>query len=300
MRNYLVVFCLFSVYLLPAQSFVVTLTGLGKQTGTLYLAQFYKADYVYVDSAAVSGDGSYTFSTKNRNTGLYDIVIKTNTKQGGAFILNTKEKNVEMLLSITDKKVELAVKNSTENSAYAQYIDIKSKLDSCIKASLKGVFSLSVFTPNYYTLRKQIEDNTELFIEKTNTKLQALIKQNPTTYTAKYIAPFSILPLRKEVNLADKAFESYFAFLHYYYLDKAPAIDEQVLYNSCVIEKIDKYFTTFADASVPHYTLVVDNIIKQLGKNPFVKAFLIDYLDNSFRKMGNIAMIDYMSKKKVE
>lgn len=244
---------------------------------------------------------SFSFKIpKNTPAGLFSICIleKSDKSVNKAEFIWSSTDTVRLQAQFFQlKNGSLEIEKSKENEAYFQMLSIKQEFEPLLEKALQAREAISMFRADFKRKITEMELETEKVQLAYDNKLATLAELFPGTFTAKYLIPLSLVPVRSVKTAWADQFDSYLSFLHQFYFTHTSFAQENYFYHYAFSDKIFYYLTHFTAKTSDGLKSGVDVIFRQFKDNESVNSFVFNILLKSFIKTNNESLTKYVMDK---
>ena len=260
----------------PAYQIDVTVDG---YDGKEVFLGYRRADKTYSKDTTSLVDGKYTFEGQEPlPPGVYLVLMPPENKFF-EFVVTKAEQKFSLQTVAPDFFKNLKVKGSKDNQLlldYQRYMGEQVKESKAIQEKL----AVETDAKKKDKLQEQLEEITRT-VRKQQDKL---VKDNPTTYTAKLIKAFQDPDIPEPPKNPDGSIDSTFKWRYYkaHYWDGFDFSDEIFVNTPYLKEKTDRYLDKMTILTPDSVIAAVDLMLGKAQANQEVYRYLLPYLLNKY------------------
>ena len=291
---------LFFTHLNAQVNNIIRVNGIPKNTSNkkLIITRYYADNFEVINSKNIGEDTSITIEIpSNYPTGLFQIYIEDKTDKvnnQAEFIFNNKE-----LIQLDANYYELkngsiGIRNSKENEAYYALLKVKEEYEPILNDLYEQRNKIAIIDSNYKKKCTKIELEAEKVQLYFDNQLTQVTLKYPETYTAKYLIPITLIPVRSVKDEWADNYDSYISFLAKYYFHHCDFNNENYLYHYAFHDKIYTYLNLYTEKSNKGTIDGIDQIMKNEKSNEHINNFIYNTLLKTFIKMNSESLTKYL------
>ncbi len=287
-----------SIIFANANSLSIRVTDSIISLDTKISLKYYKEGYLTTtDSFFITKENKDKLNFNVNDYFGYAEISLSNSKEPIGFIINPKEKNIDISFSLEEfSKNKIVIQNSRDNVLYASLLDYRAKFDKTIneikyKRATQSRFD-SVFLNKMLLYENQLQNN----YNQMNLLCDSILKYDTTLYTA-IVADFLKTPTGSYFPEYRKYFDNYDALLHWHFFDYIDFSSPDILHHPALALKINEYFERYTENNNISQTEGIDMIMQKAAANPTVRNFMFNHLLEYFLNINLDFNVKYIYDK---